>query len=62
MIGLIVLAIIFFIVGFVAIPPLKQSLEEKNKSCVVFCIVNMIGMWVLSIFALIRALVIGGIL
>ena len=54
MIGLIVCAILFFAVGFVAIPPLKQSLNEQNKPCVWFCIANMVGMWIISIVFIIR--------
>lgn len=54
MIGLIVCAILFFVVGFVAIPPLKQSIQDKNKPLIWFCITNMVGMWMIAIAFVVR--------
>jgi hypothetical protein len=54
MIGLMVCAILFLGLGFIAIPPLKQSINDKSKPLVWFCIVNMIGMWIIAIAFVIR--------
>jgi hypothetical protein len=54
MIGLIVCAVLFFALGFVAIPPLQQSIKDKSKPLVCFSIANMLGMWAISIAFIIR--------
>lgn len=54
MIGLMVCAILFFGLGFIAIPPLKQSINDKSKPLVWFCSANMIGMWIIAIAFVIR--------
>lgn len=53
-IGLLVMAIMFFLLGFVAIPPLKQSIDDKSKPLIWFCIANMLGMWILALVAIYR--------
>lgn len=54
MIGLIVCAILFLGLGFVAIPPLQQSIKDKAKPLIWFCIANMLGMWIIGIAFIIR--------
>lgn len=54
MIGLIVCAILFFGLGFIVIPPLKQSIDEKCKPLIWFCVANMLGMWIIAIAFVIR--------
>ena len=54
MIGLVVCAILFFGLGFIAIPPLKQSINDKSKPLIRFCIANMIGMWIIAIAFVVR--------
>jgi hypothetical protein len=54
MIGLIVCAILFFALGLVAIPPLQQSIKDKSKPLIWFCIVNMLGMWAIGVAFVIR--------
>lgn len=54
MIGLIVCAILFFGLGFITIPPLKQSIDDKSKPLIWFCIANMLGMWIIAIAFVIR--------
>lgn len=54
MIGLMVCAILFFGLGFIAIPPLKQSINDKSKPLVWFCITNMLGMWAIAIAFVVR--------
>jgi hypothetical protein len=54
MIGLIVCAVLFFGLGFIAIPPLRQSIKDKSKPLIWFCIANMLGMWAIGIAFVIR--------
>ena len=53
-IGLLVMAIMFFLLGFVAVPPLKQSINDKSKPLILFCVINMLGMWILAFAAVYR--------
>lgn len=54
MIGLIVCAVLFFGLGFVAIPPLNQSIKDESKPLIWFSIANMLGMWAIGIAFVIR--------